>query len=138
MKQTAFYNYLLNKNLSENTIKAYMASANQYFERYTKITKQNLNQYRAFLISNFKPQTVNLRIQGINNYLEYSHKKNIFYLTYTVICSCNSSTFSGGRPVISEISDIGYFFLSIFVAVSNAFFCAPICSPSWRASYLIS
>lgn len=76
MKQTAFYNYLLNKNLSENTIKAYMASANQYFERYTKITKQNLNQYRAFLISNFKPQTVNLRIQGINNYLEYSHKKN--------------------------------------------------------------
>lgn len=130
MKQTAFYNYLLNKNISENTIKAYMASANKYFERYTKITKQNLNQYRAFLISHFKPQTVNLRIQGINNYLEYSHKKNIFYLTYTVICSCNSSTFSGGRPVISEISDIGYFFLIIFVAVSNAFFCAPICSPS--------
>lgn len=79
MKQLAFYNFLLNRNLSENTIKAYILSAKIYFGKFRKISKQNLFDYKNFLISNYKPQTVNLRIQGINNYLEFAHKKNFVY-----------------------------------------------------------
>lgn len=79
MKQHGFYNYLLNKNLSENTIKTYMLSTKLFFDYYRKITKQNLFNYKNFLVSNYKPQTVNLRIQGINKYLEFAHKKNCVY-----------------------------------------------------------
>lgn len=79
MKQTGFYNYLLKRNLSENTITAYQFSAELYFSKYRKLTKSNLNQYKTFLISTYKPQTANLRISGINAYLDYAHKKNSVY-----------------------------------------------------------
>lgn len=76
LKQNGFYNYLLNKNLSQNTILAYTYSAQLYFELHKKLTKSNLNQYKSFLISAYKPQTVNLRLSGINAYLDFAHKKN--------------------------------------------------------------
>ncbi len=79
MKQTGFYNYLLKRNLSENTIIAYLFSADLYFSKYRKLTKSNLNQFKAYLISAYKPQTVNLRLSGMNAYLDYAHKKNSAY-----------------------------------------------------------
>ena len=36
MKQHGFYNFLLNKNLSENTIKAYMLSSKLFFWSLSK------------------------------------------------------------------------------------------------------
>lgn len=79
MKQNGFYNYLLKRNLSENTIIAYQFSAELYFSKYKKLTKSNLNQYKTYLISAYKAQTVNLRISGINAYLDYANKKNSAY-----------------------------------------------------------
>lgn len=79
MKQTGFYNYLLKRNLSESTIIAYLFSADLYFSKYRKLTKSNLNQFKAYLISAYKPQTVNLRLSGMNAYLDYAHKKNSAY-----------------------------------------------------------
>lgn len=68
--QTSFETYLRDQNLSQNTIASYLYAIKQYNSRYDKLTKTNLRDYKMFLIENFKPQTINLRIRAINCYLE--------------------------------------------------------------------
>lgn len=66
-----FKNYLKGTNLSENTQDSYLFAAKQYQKRYEdKITKKNLRDYKVWLIENFNPKTVNLRLRGINCLLE--------------------------------------------------------------------
>ena len=48
----------------------------QYFlNHYGEVNKKNLSAYKV-ICENFKPQTVNLRLQGINKYLESQNKRN--------------------------------------------------------------
>ena len=66
-----FKDYLKGTNLSENTQDSYLFAAKQYQKRYEdKITKKNLRDYKVWLIENFNPKTVNLRLRGINCLLE--------------------------------------------------------------------
>ena len=65
-----FKTYLLDQNLSKNTITSYLYALRQFEKKYDKLTKQNLRDYKVYLIENYKPQTVNLRIRSINCYLE--------------------------------------------------------------------
>ena len=64
--------YLRNENMSNNTIAAYSYAVKDYFAREKELTKQHLIAYKGYLMDNFKPKTVNLRIQAINKYLEYT------------------------------------------------------------------
>lgn len=66
-----FRQYLLRQNLSENTIKSYLFSIENFFTQYNEMTKKNLLAYKGMLIEKYKAKTVNLRIQGINKYLEF-------------------------------------------------------------------
>lgn len=67
-----FKKYLINQNLSQNTINSYIFTLNQFDKMYnvSYLTKKKLLDYKMFLIENYRPQTVNLRIRGINCYLE--------------------------------------------------------------------
>ena len=71
---TEFKNYLLRQNLSENTINSYIYTVNNFFVNFSDITKKNLLSYKGMLVEKYKPKTVNLRIQGINKYLEFLKK----------------------------------------------------------------
>ncbi|MBR5019638.1 MAG: tyrosine-type recombinase/integrase [Bacteroidales bacterium] len=64
--------YLRNENMSSNTVQAYTYAVRDYMERHKEITKRKLLDYKTYLMENFKPKTVNLRIQAINKYLEYT------------------------------------------------------------------
>lgn len=66
--------YLKSKDLSQNTITAYMNTLKQYDEHYASLTHQALRDYKIYLIEHYKPQTVNLRIRAMNCYLEYLKK----------------------------------------------------------------
>lgn len=70
-----FENYLIDQNLAQNTITAYTYAINQFYKKYATLTKNNLRDYKVFLIDNYKPQTVNLRIRAINCYLESVNKE---------------------------------------------------------------
>lgn len=70
----SFEEYLNEQNLAQNTIISYMYAIKQYGEKYEKVTRKNLRDYKMFLIENYKPQTVNLRIRAINCYLESIRK----------------------------------------------------------------
>lgn len=73
--ETTFEEYLKNQNLSHNTIISYQYAIKQFNNRYGHLTRKNLQNYKIFLIENYKPQTVNLRIRAINCYLESIQKE---------------------------------------------------------------
>ena len=65
-----FERHLRGTNLSENTVTSYLFAVRQFGERHEAITKRNLKEHKAWLIEQYKPKTVNLRIRAINCYLE--------------------------------------------------------------------
>ena len=73
----SFEEYLKKKNLSQNTIKSYLFTVNQYQSKYLILNQKNLQAYKTFLVENHKIKTVNLRIQAINSYLKYLKKDNL-------------------------------------------------------------
>lgn len=66
-----FANYLWKKNLSENTVKSYLWTVKYYLSHYADTTTESLLAYKGYLMEHFKPKTVNLRLQGLNNYLGF-------------------------------------------------------------------
>ena len=65
-----FERHLRGTNLSENTVTSYLFAVRQFGERHEVVTKRNLKEHKAWLIEQYKPKTVNLRIRAINCYLE--------------------------------------------------------------------
>ena len=68
---TRFKDYLAKTNLAKNTVTSYVWTVNYFLSHYGEMNKKNLLAYKGYLVENFKPQTVNLRLQGINKYLEF-------------------------------------------------------------------
>ena len=72
-----FEKKLKQTNLSQNTIDSYRHTIKQFFGMYEDVTKKNLLSYKGFLIENYKPKTVNLRILALNKYVEMINKGNL-------------------------------------------------------------
>jgi len=66
-----FITHLRKRNLSENTITSYVWTAKYYLANYVDTSKESLLCFKGYLMEHFKPKTVNLRLQGLNNYLDY-------------------------------------------------------------------
>ena len=63
--------------MSDKTIEAYSWTVDYYEHHYNGLTKENLLAYKGYLIENFKPKTVNLRIQAMNKYLIFLGKEQL-------------------------------------------------------------
>ena len=74
---TKFRNYLSKTNLAKNTVSSYGWTVQYFLEHYKEVNKKNLLAYKGYLVENFKPQTVNLRLQGINKYLEFTKQEKL-------------------------------------------------------------
>ncbi len=74
---TQFKSYLAKTNLAENTITSYVWTMTYFLEHYKEVNKKNLLAYKGYLVENFKPQTVNLRLQAVNKYLEFSKQEKL-------------------------------------------------------------
>ncbi len=72
-----FKDFLKHENLSKNTIDSYQSSVDLFFSRYEKVTKDNLLSFKAFLVDSYKGKTINLRLQGINKYLDFIKKPSL-------------------------------------------------------------
>lgn len=67
-----FATYLLKEGLSKNTRQAYLATLEYYLLHYSNPPVCNdLLAFKGYLMSRYKPKTVNLRIQAINRYLSF-------------------------------------------------------------------
>ena len=74
---TAFQKHLAKTNLAQNTITSYVWTVNYFLNHYKEVNKRNLLAYKGYLVENFRPQTVNLRLQGINKYLEFIKQEKL-------------------------------------------------------------
>jgi site-specific recombinase XerD len=72
-----FTKVLNQTNLARNTIDSYLGSVRQYQTLYDTVTKKNLLEYKGFLVERYKPKTINLRLQGMNRYLEFLKKDEL-------------------------------------------------------------
>lgn len=79
-----FKNYLEKTNFSKNTVDSYYFAVTQFYQQYDSMNKQNLKNYKIWLVENYKPKTVNLRIRAINCYLDFL-KKGSLKLTFVKI-----------------------------------------------------
>ena len=75
--QTSFKEFLDKTNLARNTVTSYLWTVGYYFKHYGTINKKNLLAYKGFLIENYKPQTVNLRLQGLHKYREFTNQETL-------------------------------------------------------------
>ena len=66
---TRFKDYLAKTNLAKNTVASYVWTVNYFLSHYGEVNKKNLLAYKGYLVENFKPQTVNLRLQGVSELL---------------------------------------------------------------------
>ncbi|MDR1537435.1 MAG: tyrosine-type recombinase/integrase [Clostridiales bacterium] len=69
--QDNFETHLRKSSLSENTITSYMWTVDYYMSHYDGASTENLLAYKGFLLEQYKPKTINLRIQAINKYLKF-------------------------------------------------------------------
>lgn len=72
MNSKNFEKKLREENYAPNTILAYLYAVQDFFVRYGTLNKENVLRYKTFLMENYKPRTVNLRIRGVNKYLEFT------------------------------------------------------------------
>lgn len=79
-----FKTFLVHQNLAKNTIESYLSSVEMFNKEFREITKQNLLAFKADLVDKYKGKTVNLRIQGVNKYLEFLGKDKL-KLKYIVV-----------------------------------------------------
>ena len=69
--------FLMRQDLAPNTIRSYVWTVTDFLEKYPEVTRENLLAYKGYLMEHHKPQTVNLRLQAINKYLEYMKKDRL-------------------------------------------------------------
>lgn len=74
---TKFQKFLEKNDLSDSTVRSYVWTVNYFIRQYEKIDKENLLAYKGYLVEHFKPQTVNLRLQALNKYLEFINKEKL-------------------------------------------------------------
>lgn len=74
---TKYESFLLHQDLSANTARSYVWTVKHFLEKYKEVTRRNLLAYKGFLVENHKPQTVNLRLQAVNKYLEFIKKEKL-------------------------------------------------------------
>ncbi len=66
-----FENTLKRKNLSKNTITAYAGSVRLYYSLYRVMSTENLSLFRGYLITRYRPDTVNLRVHAMNRFVRF-------------------------------------------------------------------
>lgn len=75
VRMQEYERHLLERGFARNTIDSYIWVA-AFFERnYRQVNVSNLRAYRTWLVSTFKPNTANQRIQAMNCYLRFLGKE---------------------------------------------------------------
>jgi len=72
-----FRKFLQGQELSESTLRSYLYAVQYFNEHYKGLNQKNLLAYKGYLVEHFKPQTVNLRLQALNKYLEFQGKETL-------------------------------------------------------------
>ena len=73
-----FKNYLTSTDLSPKSVNAMVEGIKIYYKNFPRITNDNLTAYKKYLMSKYKPSTVNIRLIAMNKYLSFFVKSYKF------------------------------------------------------------
>lgn len=88
-KISEFKEYLTNIERAQNTIDSYARSVELYFRRFNELSKQNMILYKEYLLSNYKPKTVALRLVSMNVYCDFVERPDCKVKSIKI---CNNAT----------------------------------------------
>ena len=98
----------------------------QFTEQYNSVTKKNLTGYKMWLVDNFKPQTVNLRLRGMNCYLE-SVSKEKWKLSFVKVQQkpflenvISEADYLYFKKCLKEDDELFWYFVIRFLAATGA------------------
>lgn len=74
---TKYKSFLSRQDLAANTVRSYVWTVTRFLEKYKEANRENLLAYKGYLVEHHKPQTVNLRLQALNKYLEFTKKDKL-------------------------------------------------------------
>lgn len=121
-----FEKYLNQSNLAENTQTAYIFAIKQYHKKFAELSRINLQRYKVFLIENYKPQTVNLRLRAINYYLEFM-KKEKWKLSFIKVQQkpflenvISEADYAYFKQCLKEDGEFYWYFVIRFMAATGA------------------
>ena len=66
-----FQEFLKKRGASENTITSYCSTVRLYISQFPQISLESLQMFKTYLLEQFRPNTVNTRIFGMNQFLLY-------------------------------------------------------------------
>ena len=72
-----FKTWLVKQDLAANSVTSYVWTVKYFLREYKEVKRSTLLAYKGYLVENFKPQTVNLRLQGINKFLEFQKQDKL-------------------------------------------------------------
>lgn len=126
MKVKQFENYLVKSNLARNTIMAYLLTVKNFMKDYKTINHKNLIEYKSYLIDNYKYQTVNLRLQGLNKYLDFIEKPDL-KLKFIKVQQRNfiehvisDADYKYLKSKLKQNNDIKWYYIVWFLAATGA------------------
>lgn len=67
-----FKKYLMNLERSASTIKSYVLAVRFFFERYEELSKENMIDFKQWLMGEYKPKTAALRCVAMNVFCDYA------------------------------------------------------------------
>lgn len=79
-----FAEWLEEKELSENTVNAYLYAVKEFDKKYGELTKRNLISYKNYLVENRKPKTANNRCIAINQYCIFIQRPELCLKTIKI------------------------------------------------------
>jgi site-specific recombinase XerD len=68
---------LRSESLAANTVESYAWALGDFLSRYGEANADTLSLYRDYMLNNFKPKTVNIRLVAINKYLKFIGNKEL-------------------------------------------------------------
>ena len=121
-----FERHLRATHLSENTIASYLFAVRQYAAQYDGVAPKELRAYKIWLVENYKPQTVNLRLRALNCYLE-SIKKDRWKLPFVRVQQkaflenvISEADYTYFKKCLKRDSETFWYFVIRFLAATGA------------------
>lgn len=126
MKLPAYERILREEELAENTIETYSYAVRDYLARFKRPSKKTLTKYKSFLISTYKPATVNVRILSLNKYMEAIGLNNLKIKTIKIPKESfldqmiSNEDYCCFKRSLRKEADLRWYFIVWFLAATGA------------------
>ena len=126
MKLPPFERILREEDYAENTVETYSYTVRDFLTRFKKPSRSSLTAYKEFLVSRYKPTTVNVRILSLNKYMEALGHDELKMKTIKMPKESfldhiiSNEDYLSFKELLREEPDLRWYFVVWFLAATGA------------------